>query len=105
MKFWEFNSKLKVGHVPFIMQSTSVKSTINILRYGNNERPTFYNSDHQYSRLKPSHEFHLKGSQISAFQMKGWFKYKTSIQEYRNANTKLMLNMYMNNMASVSNTM
>ena len=28
--------------------------------------------------------FILKGSQILALQLKGWFKSKTSIQEYRN---------------------
>jgi hypothetical protein len=28
--------------------------------------------------------FILKGSQISVLQLKGWFKSKTSIQEYRN---------------------
>ena len=39
---------------------------------------------HLCSRLKPSYEFILKGSQISAFQLKGWFEFKMSIQEYRN---------------------
>ena len=32
----------------------------------------------------PHMSFNLKGSQISALQLKGWFKSKTSIQEYRN---------------------
>jgi hypothetical protein len=32
----------------------------------------------------PHMSFILKGSHISALQMKGWFKSKTSIQEYRN---------------------
>ena len=33
----------------------------------------------------PHMSFILKGSQILAFQLKGWLKSKTSIQEYRNA--------------------
>jgi hypothetical protein len=34
---------------------------------------------------KPSYEFHFQGLlKISARQLKGWFKSKTSIQEYRN---------------------
>ena len=32
----------------------------------------------------PHMNFIMKGSQISALQFKGWFKSKTSIQEYRN---------------------
>ena len=32
----------------------------------------------------PHMSFILKGSQISALQLKGWFKFKTSIQEYKN---------------------
>jgi len=34
----------------------------------------------QCSRLKPSYEFHLKGSQFSALQLKRWFKSKMSIK-------------------------
>jgi hypothetical protein len=47
----------------------------------------------------------LKGSQILAFQLKGWFKSKTLIQEYKNKNTKLISNLCMNYMIHVSNTM
>jgi hypothetical protein len=52
----------------------------------------------------PHMSFILKGSQISALQLKGWFKSKTSIQEYRNGNTKLILNLCMNYMVHVSST-
>ena len=38
----------------------------------------------QCPRLKPSYDFHFVGSRISAFQLKGLFKSKTPIQEYRN---------------------
>ena len=56
----------------------------------------------QCSRLKkPSYD--KMGSRISALhQLKGWFESKTSIQEYyRNANTKLILNLCMNCMVHV----
>ena len=46
----------------------------------------------------------LKGSQVSALRWKGWFKSKTSIQEYRSEKMKLMLNLWMNCMAHVSGT-
>jgi hypothetical protein len=36
----------------------------------------------QCSRLSPHISFILKDSQISALQLKDWFKCKTSIQEY-----------------------
>ena len=39
---------------------------------------------HQCSDWSPHMSFILKGSQISALQLKGWFKPKTSIQEYTN---------------------
>ena len=39
----------------------------------------------------PHMSFIWKGSQIWALQLKCWFKSKTSIQEYRNANTKVIL--------------
>ena len=52
----------------------------------------------------PHVSFVLKGSQVSAFQLKGWFKSKMSIQEYRNENTKLVLNLCMNYMVHVSST-
>jgi hypothetical protein len=42
--------------------------------------------------------FILRDSQVSAFQLKGWFKSKTSIQEYRNeiqnSYTKLVHELY-----------
>ena len=53
----------------------------------------------------PHMSFILEGSQISAVQLKGCFKSKTSIQEYRNANTKPILNLCMNHMGHASNTM
>ena len=70
------------------------------------ERDRAYNVDeNQCSRLQPSYEFCFEGSQISALQLKGWFKSKTSIQEYRKWNTKLILNLCMNYMVHVSSTM
>ena len=53
----------------------------------------------------PHLSFILKGSWISALQLKRWFKSKTSIQEYRNANTQLILSLCMNYMVHVSRTM
>ena len=53
----------------------------------------------------PHMSFILKGSQIWAIQLKGSFKTKTSIQEYRNANTKLILKLCMNYVVHVSSTM
>ena len=53
----------------------------------------------------PHMSFILKGSQISALQLKGWFNSKTSIQEYENGNTKLIFNLCMNYMVHVSSTM
>jgi len=63
-------------------------------------------SFNQCSRLKPSwvsfwRALKFQGSQISALQLKGWFKSKTSIQEY----TKLILDLCMNHMAHVFSTM
>ena len=55
------------------------------------------------SRLKPSYEFHTEGSQILALQLKGWFKSKMSIQEYRNE-IQIRLNLCMNYMVHASNT-
>ena len=52
----------------------------------------------------PHVSFILKGSQISALQVTGWFKTETSIQEYRNGTTKLVLNVCMNYMVHVSST-
>ena len=49
--------------------------------------------------------FVLKGSWIFGLQFKGWIKSKTSIQEYRNANTKLILSLCINYMIHVSSTM
>ena len=46
--------------------------------------------------------FISKGSQISAFRLKGSFKSKTSIQEYRNEIHKLMLNLCMSYMVHAS---
>ena len=46
--------------------------------------------------------FILKGSQILVFQLKCWFKSKTSIQKYRNEIYKLILTLCMNYMVHVS---
>ena len=53
----------------------------------------------------PHMKFILKGSRISTLQLKGWFKSKASIQEYRNATTKLILNLCVYNMVHVSSKM
>ena len=53
----------------------------------------------------PRMSFILKGSQISTLQLKGWFKSKKSIQEYRNEIPKLILSLCMNYMIHVSGTM
>ena len=53
----------------------------------------------------PHMSFILKGSHISTLQLKDSFKSKTSIQEYRNENTKLILNLCMNYVVHVSSTM
>ena len=55
----------------------------------------------------PHMSFILKGSQSLALQLKGWFKSKTSIQEYRNEikdKKKLILNLCMNDMVHVLST-
>jgi hypothetical protein len=38
----------------------------------------------QCSRLKPSYKFHFEGLSISGLQLKGWFKSKMFIEEYKN---------------------
>ena len=45
----------------------------------------------QCSRLKPSYEFHLKGYQISALELKGWFgrQSKSIVMKYK-THTKLV---------------
>ena len=53
----------------------------------------------------PRMSFILKGSQISTLQLKCWCKSKTSIQKYRKANTRLILNLCMNHMVYVLSTM
>jgi hypothetical protein len=46
--------------------------------------PHIENSPGNVQDWSPHMSFILKGSQISAFQLKGRIKFKTSIQEYRN---------------------
>ena len=49
--------------------------------------------------------FILKGSQISALQLKGWFKSETPIQEYRNEIQNSYEKLCMNYMVHVLSTM
>ena len=49
--------------------------------------------------------FILKGCRILDVRLKGWFKFKTSIQEYRNVIKKFIVNLCMSYMVHVFNTM
>ena len=53
----------------------------------------------------PHMSFVLKGSQIVALQLKGWFKSKMSIQEYRNEIKKVIANLCIVYMVHVFSTM
>ena len=55
----------------------------------------------QWSRLKRSYGFHFEGL---ALQLKGWFKSKTSFQEYKKRNKKLTLKLCMNYRVHVLST-
>ena len=95
-EFWACRLITQISCLVFVLRCNMKPHTTSIHVSNENENPNKASTHDILLRAKiryvafdvqdwsPRMSFILKGSQVSALQLKGWFKSKTSIQEYRN---------------------